>query len=104
MAKQEGQTGSSTLEKTKKETKEPERFKVILHNDDFTTMEFVIEILVKIFGKDVVAATKIMRDVHKKGSGVAAIYSYDIARTKVQEVHSSAKANGFPLKCTIEKA
>ena len=67
-------------------------------------MEFVIEVLVKIFGRDVVSATRIMRDVHKKGSGVAAIYSYDIARTKVQEVHTLAKANDFPLKCTVEKA
>lgn len=95
---------SSAAEKTKKETKEPEKFKVILLNDDFTTMDFVIEVLVKVFAKDVVSATRIMREVHRQGSGIAGIYTYDIARTKADEVHKMARSHEFPLKCIIEKA
>lgn len=103
MSDAERRTGSSTIEKTKKEIKEPDKYKVILLNDDFTTMEFVVEVLVKVFQKDVVSATKIMRQVHEKGQGLVGLYSYDIARTKVSEVHQMAKSREYPLKCRIEK-
>jgi ATP-dependent Clp protease adaptor protein ClpS len=84
--------------------KEPEQFKVILLNDHFTTMDFVIEILMVIFHKDVADASRIMLDVHKKGRGLVGIYTWDIAITKTEQVHTAAKGNNFPLKCIIEKA
>lgn len=104
MARDQSAPKDTTLEKTKRKTKEPERFHVVMLNDDFTTMEFVIEVLVTIFNKDVVTATNVMRAIHEKGKGIAGTYSFDIASTKVKEVHSQAKEKGYPLKCTLEKA
>ena len=74
-----------------------------MYNDDYTTMEFVIKILVSIFNKSFIDAEKIMLDVHKKGRGVAGIYSYDIAITKVATAMSMAKSEGFPFKLTTEE-
>ena len=91
---------SKTIEKNK----EPEEFKVILLNDDYTTMEFVVEILMNIFHKGVDDAFKIMLDVHKKGKGIVGVYTWDIAVTKTEQVHDQASANQFPLKCVIEPA
>jgi ATP-dependent Clp protease adaptor protein ClpS len=82
----------------------PQMYRVILHNDHFTTMEFVIDILVKIFHKPARDASSIMLDVHRSGSGICGVYSYDIARTKVSQVHALARAQEFPLKCTFEEA
>ena len=98
------ETGVVTKQKDKVKIKKPKNYKVIMHNDDYTTMEFVIEILVKIFNKSVIEAEKIMLDVHKKGRGVAGIYSYDIAITKVATAMSMAKSEGFPFKLTTEEA
>lgn len=98
------ETGVITKQKDKVKIKKPKNYKVIMHNDDYTTMEFVIEILVKIFNKSVIEAEKIMLDVHKKGRGVAGIYSYDIAITKVATAMSMAKSEGFPFKLTTEEA
>ncbi|HHD74251.1 MAG TPA: ATP-dependent Clp protease adaptor ClpS [Nitratifractor sp.] len=78
-------------------------YKVLLHNDDYTPMEFVIEILMKIFHKDLDSANEIMWQVHEKGKAVCGIYIYEIAKTKVQQVKMSAKSNGFPLLATLEK-
>lgn len=86
------------------ETDEPDEYSIILLNDDFTTMEFVVAILMSVFHKSIVEATRIMLDVHKKGRGLVGIYSYDIALTKLSRVHSLARENGFPLKCIMEKA
>lgn len=86
------------------ETAEPEEFRVILLNDDYTTMDFVVAVLMSVFHKSLIEATKIMLDVHQKGRGVVGTYTYDIALTKVNRVHSLAKENGFPLKCIMEKA
>ena len=85
------------------ELKEPEMYRVILHNDHYTTMEFVIEVLVKIFHKELMEATRIMLDVHNKGKGLVGVYTFDIATTKVDQVRQMAKAREFPLKCSIEK-
>ncbi len=85
------------------EIKEPEMFKVILLNDDYTTMDFVVHVLVTIFHKPVNEATKIMLDVHQKGKGIVGIYTFDIARTKIKQTHELAKANEFPLKAIMEK-
>lgn len=83
--------------------KKPKLYKVIMHNDDYTTMEFVVDILTGIFNKTSAEATKIMLDVHKKGSGVAGIYSYDIASTKINHALREAKSNGFPLKLSLKE-
>jgi len=90
--------------KTDEKVKEPEKFKVILLNDHYTTMEFVVEILMVIFHKGILDANRIMLDVHKKGRGVVGVYTWDIAATKTEQVHSAAKANEFPLRCIIEPA
>lgn len=82
---------------------EPSMYKVILHNDDYTSMEFVVEILVMLFNKSIDKATEIMLNVHNKGIGVCGVYIYAIAETKVKMVHSLAMERGFPLKCTMEK-
>ncbi len=81
----------------------PKMFKVILHNDDYTSMEFVIEVLESIFNKQSVDATAIMLDVHKKGSGICGVYTLDIAATKVAQVKALAEKNQFPLKCSYEE-
>lgn len=83
---------------------EPKMYRVILHNDHYTTMDFVIAVLMKIFHKSAAEATKIMLDVHKKGKGLCGIYTYDIAVTKIAQVHNMAKEQEFPLKCSCEDA
>ena len=83
---------------------EPKLFRVLLHNDHYTTMEFVVDILVKIFHKPAREATRIMIDVHRRGSGVCGVYSLDIARTKVSQVHALARQQEFPLRCSYEEA
>ncbi|MCV6607009.1 MAG: ATP-dependent Clp protease adaptor ClpS [Campylobacterales bacterium] len=81
----------------------PKKYKVIMHNDDYSTWEFVIDVLKQIFHKTEDNAINITQDVHNKGKGVCGVYSYEIAEMKVSQVHSLSKANGFPLKCTIEE-
>jgi ATP-dependent Clp protease adaptor protein ClpS len=92
------------LEDVDKEVKEPDMYKVVLHNDDYTTKEFVVEVLQSVFHKPAIEATKIMLDVHKKGKGVVGVYTWDIAQTKVAQVHQLAREREFPLKCTVEPA
>jgi len=84
------------------ETDFPKRFAVILWNDDYTSMEFVIEVLVRFFKKTQQEAAKIMMQVHKQGKGIAGVYSFEIAETKAAQVNDYAKSQGHPLKCTIE--
>ena len=83
--------------------RQPPMYKVILHNDDYTTMDFVVEILIKVFGKSFETATQIMLNVHEQGKGLCGIYTRDVAETKVNTVHSLAREREFPLKSTIEK-
>ncbi|MCX5854574.1 MAG: ATP-dependent Clp protease adaptor ClpS [Deltaproteobacteria bacterium] len=83
---------------------EPRMYRVILHNDHYTTMEFVVEVLMKVFHKQPAEATKIMLDVHKRGIGMCGVYTFDIASTKVAHVHYLAKQREFPLKCSLEEA
>jgi ATP-dependent Clp protease adaptor protein ClpS len=85
------------------ELKEPEMYRVILHNDHYTTMDFVVEVIIKVFNKSVLEATNIMLDVHRNGRGVAGVFSYDIASTKCAQVVRMARSKEFPLKCTVEK-
>ncbi len=80
------------------------RYKVLLHNDDFTTMEFVVDILRKVFHKSERDAIHIMLAVHEQGVGVAGVYTYEIAETKISKVTQLARTNEFPLLCTLEEA
>jgi len=89
--------------KTRKRVKTPDMYRVIIHNDNFTTMDFVVEILIKIFHKPAAEATQVMFDVHRRGKGVAGVFTYDIANTKVSQVHQLARQSEFPLKCSVEK-
>ena len=82
---------------------EPAKFAVMLHNDDVTTMDFVVEILVQIFHKSVQEAAALMLDVHENGQAIAGIYSFDIAATKKSQVDILAAEKGFPLKLTIRE-
>lgn len=100
--KEDRQDDLQTLQKRKIERVRP--YKVILHNDDFTTMEFVVLILVKFFHKSETEATHIMLSVHHKGQGVAGIYTRDVAETKVAQVQDFAKQHGMPLRLTAEPA
>ncbi len=94
---------TETNEEIKVDVRRPKLYRIILLNDDYTTMEFVIEILMGIFHKSAAEATKIMLDVHEKGKGIVGIYTYDIALTKVIQVEEAAKASEFPLKAIMEE-
>lgn len=89
--------------KSRPKTKKPSLYKVFLLNDDYTTMEFVVHILEKVFRKSRVEATEIMLQVHKNGKGLAGIYTKDIAETKVANVQELARKNQYPLRCLMEK-
>ncbi|MEQ1722506.1 MAG: ATP-dependent Clp protease adaptor ClpS [Pseudobdellovibrio sp.] len=84
-------------------TEEPKLYKVLMHNDDYTPMDFVIFVLKKIFNKDENDSHKIMLDVHNKGVGVAGIYSFEVAETKVMQANQFAKNNQYPLKTSFEE-
>lgn len=84
--------------------KKPRMYKVILHNDHYTTMDFVVEVLVTIFHKNIMEATELMLQVHRNGLGICGVYTYDIAQTKANQVHTLARQREFPLKCTVEEA
>jgi ATP-dependent Clp protease adaptor protein ClpS len=90
-------------EKSDIKLKKPKLYKVILHNDDYTTMDFVVEILVIVFNKTILEANSIMMNVHKQGKGIAGVYSYDIAITKINQVDAMAKSKQFPLKTSLEE-
>mgnify|MGYP000888722999 CR=1 FL=1 len=91
---------SNVAERTR--VRRPRRFQVVLHNDDYTTMDFVVQVLMSIFHKQRAEATQIMFEVHEKGRGVCGVYPADVARTKVTQVTELARAHEFPLLCTAE--
>jgi ATP-dependent Clp protease adaptor protein ClpS len=97
-------TGDEVLEKPRQKTKRPEMFKVVLLNDDYTTMEFVVLVLQQVFNKTEPEAYRIMMQVHVKGRGICGSYTSEIAETKVSTVHAMAQESGFPLRATIEEA
>jgi ATP-dependent Clp protease adaptor protein ClpS len=82
---------------------EPSMYRVLLHNDDYTTMEFVVEILMLVFKKSSEDAVRIMLNVHQKGVGICGVYTFEVSETKVNTVNALAIQHGFPLKCTMEK-
>lgn len=95
---------SDTKERSRTDLKEPQQYNVVMLNDDFTTMEFVVEILVDIFHKNPLEAERLMMTVHKGGSAVVGAYPYDIAVTKVNAAMSRAKKSGYPFRMRIEEA
>lgn len=103
MASTDTHTKEKILSKSEKDIAHPPMYKVLLHNDDYTTMEFVVDVLIKIFGKSLEKATEIMLNVHRKGRGLCGIYTREIAETKVDTVHKLAREHGYPLKSTMEK-
>ena len=86
-----------------KKLKEPDRYRVLLHNDDYTSMDFVVAVLCGVFHKTVEEATAIMLHVHQQGMAQCGVYTHEVAEAKVRRVHHAARAAGFPLKCTMEK-
>jgi ATP-dependent Clp protease adaptor protein ClpS len=95
------ESGVATL--TRRKVARPTRYKVLLFNDDYTPMEFVVAILEQIFGKGPTEATQIMLAVHRGGVGVAGVYVLDVAETKVVAVHRAAEARGYPLRAGVEQ-
>lgn len=88
---------------TDEEIDEPSMYRVLLHNDDYTTMDFVVEILMTVFHRTFEQSTQIMFNIHKSGTGLCGLYTFEVAETKVDAVHTLAQENRFPLKCTMEQ-
>jgi ATP-dependent Clp protease adaptor protein ClpS len=89
--------------RTRSKTARPQRYKVLLYNDDYTPMEFVVGLLEQAFGKSPAAATQIMLAIHRTGLGVAGVFVLEIAETKVASVHTAAEQRGYPLRAGLEK-
>ena len=98
----EGRTGALTLTRTR--TKKPSMYKVLMLNDDYTPMEFVVLILQRYFSMDIEDATRVMLQVHQQGVAVCGVFTYEVAETKVAQVIDFARENQHPLQCTLEKA
>jgi ATP-dependent Clp protease adaptor protein ClpS len=98
------ETGVITERRTERKLKKPKLYKVLLHNDDYTTMEFVVFILQGIFHRSEADAVQVMLHVHKNGIGVAGVYAYEIAETRIAQVEALARQQEFPLRCTMEEA
>ncbi len=102
MTERDKQRQGEVLEKTRQKTDKPKLYKVILHNDDYTTMDFVIIVLESIFKKSPAEAYRVMMHVHTRGAGIAGVYGYEVAETKVALAHDHAKEAGHPLRCSME--
>ena len=98
-----GGTGTGVVVKTRTKTKKPSMYKVLMLNDDYTPMEFVVHVLERFFGKSQEEATQIMLQVHRRGVGVCGVYTYEVAETKVTQVIDFARKHEHPLQCTLEK-
>ena len=96
-------TGAAVITKTRTATKRPKLYRVLLLNDDYTPMEFVVHVLERFFQKNREEATRIMLHVHRRGVGVCGVFTYEVAETKVTQVMDLARQNQHPLQCTIEK-
>ncbi len=94
---------SELFEDIREDLKAPDLYKVVLHNDDYTTKEFVVEVIRTVFHKSAIEATKIMMRVHQLGKGVVGIFTWDIAQTKTVQVNQLARQREFPLRCTVEQ-
>jgi ATP-dependent Clp protease adaptor protein ClpS len=98
-----GRPGVGTVVKARPKTKKPSMYRVLLLNDDYTPMEFVVHVLERFFNKSREAATEIMLHVHHRGVGVCGVYTYEVAETKVSQVIDFARRHQHPLQCTMEK-
>ncbi len=98
-----GGTGTGVVTKVRARTRKPALYKVLMLNDDYTPMEFVVHVLERFFQKSREEATRIMMHVHKRGVGVCGVFTYEVAETKVTQVMDLARQNQHPLQCTIEK-
>jgi len=96
-------SGTGVVTRTRTRTKKPSMYKVLLLNDDYTPMEFVVEILERFFGKGREEAMRIMLHVHQRGVGVCGVFTYEVAETKVNKVMEYARRNQHPLQCSLEK-
>jgi len=103
MADQHRQTDGELKERTRHEAREPPLYRVVLHNDHYTTMEFVVQVLETVFLKSPAEAYRIMMQVHTTERGVCGAYPHDVAETRVGKVHELARQNGFPLRASMEK-
>jgi ATP-dependent Clp protease adaptor protein ClpS len=101
---EDGNTGLGVATRTRTRTKKPTPYKVLLLNDDYTPMEFVVLVLQRFFRMSMDDATRVMLHVHQKGVGVCGVFSYEVAETKVTQVIDFARQNQHPLQCTLEKA
>lgn len=99
----DGGSGTGVVVKTRTKTKKPSMYRVLMLNDDYTPMEFVVHVLERFFNKTREEATRIMLHVHKRGVGVCGVFTYEIAETKVQQVMDFARQHQHPLQCTLEK-
>lgn len=99
----DGGSKTGIVTKTRPKTKKPSLYKVLLLNDDYTPMEFVVHVLEKFFNKGREEATTIMMTVHRKGVGICGVYTYEVAETKVTQVMDFSRQHGHPLQCTMEK-
>ncbi len=97
-------TGTGVVTRTRTETRKPSLYKVLLLNDDYTPMEFVVHVLQRFFRMSMEDATRVMLHVHQRGVGVCGIFTYEVAETKVTQVMDFAKQHQHPLQCTLEKA
>ena len=102
MSQRTPQTTTEKVTRPGQETGEPPLFRVLMHNDDYTTMDFVVAVLCSIFKKPVDDAVRIMLSIHHEGVGMCGVYPCQIAETKVAAVHARARESGFPLRCTLE--
>ncbi len=100
----EGGTGTGVATRTRTKTKQPSMYKVLMLNDDYTPMEFVVLVLQRFFKMDIEEATQIMLHVHQRGVGVCGTFSYEVAEMKMTQVMDCARENQHPLQCTIEQA
>jgi ATP-dependent Clp protease adaptor protein ClpS len=100
----DGRGHDLAVEEARPKVKQPPLYRVVLINDDYTPMEFVVEILESIFGMERTRATQVMLEVHTRGKGVCGVYNYEIAETKVAQVMTSAKQHQHPLLCTMEES
>lgn len=100
---EDSETGTRTISRDETRVKRPKLYKVVLLNDDYTTMDFVVRILETVFRKTPAEAVQIMLSVHQKGKGLCGLYPKEIAEAKVDIVHSLAKENGHPLRCALEE-
>ncbi|MBM9614349.1 ATP-dependent Clp protease adapter ClpS [Desulfobulbus rhabdoformis] len=103
MAKEDSIVQEKLETSDREAVQEPPQYKVLLHNDDYTTMDFVVMVLQTVFHKNTEEATQIMLNVHHQGIGIAGVYTREIAETKVETVHQMAKQHQFPLRCSLEK-